>query len=330
MFDPDLFRREAQRIADADGPDEDFDFFADSAQGLRAKYLFALANDARQGARDLLIPTAATVTRLLSAEAEHPNFWTAAGVYIRAARLSALSQAPLVIPPLLLVGPPGVGKTHFARAVAQALNTDFHEISGPGLDDEGVLGGHSLGWRGARAGAIARALIDGPSAQPVFFIDEIDKVPSWRESDPLDLLHIALEPLSARNFRDSYLEAPIAADKIIWIAAANDASALRRSILDRFLVVPVSAPEKDAAVAITKRIYRAATEQYRAILSQDLDDEVAKVLVDATPRRLRLVFQIAAGFAAADGRTNLSLSDIENARRLLAAEQRKTVGILNL
>lgn len=228
VFDPDLFRREAQRIAGADGPDDDFGFFANDAEGLRAKYLSALANDARQGARDLLIPTAATVTRLLSVEADHPNFLTAAGVYIRAARLSALSHAPLVIPPLLLVGP------------------------------------------------------------------------------------------------------PVAADNIIWIAAANDASALQRSILDRFLVVPVAAPEKDAGVAITKRIYRAATEQYRAVLSQDLDDELAQALADATPRRLRLVFQIAAGFAAADGRPNLSSSDIENARRLLAAEERKAIGFLNL
>jgi hypothetical protein len=328
IFDPEVFRQMAQRIEGPDADDSDLSFLPDAADDPRARYLRSLANDPRRGNRDLLIPDAQAVTRLLSVEAHHPNFAAAAGVYIRAARLSALTQAPLNVPPILLVGPPGVGKSHFARALAEALRTNIHEIAGPGLDDNGVLNGHSVGWRNARAGVIARALIDGANAQPVFVLDELDKVPTWHESDPLDTLHAALEPANARNFIDSFLEAPIAADRILWIATANDLSGLRQSLLDRFLVLPVSAPDINAAIAITKRIYRSVAEPHRNVLAEDLDDDLAREMTATTPRRIRLVFQLAIGFAAAEKRCKLSCLDLENARRLLTSDDRKSIGFL--
>jgi Cdc6-like AAA superfamily ATPase len=331
IFDPETFRRLAQQIDGPDATDDDVFVLANRTDDVRAKYLRSLAADPRRGMRDLLMPDPAMVTRLLGVEADHPNFAAASGVFIRAARLCALTGASLSVPPLLLVGPPGIGKSTFARALCEALRTDVHEIAGPGCDDSSVLVGTSPVWRNARPGAIVRALVTGDTAQPIVLIDEIDKVPRWRESgDPLDTLHAALEPANAQSFTDSYLESPVAAHRVIWLATANDVSALKPTILDRFLVLPVTAPGTDATLAIMRNIYRNAVEPYCTLLSEDLDSDLARALVDATPRRLRLIFQLAAGFAAAEKRRGLWPSDIENAQRLLTPEQRTSFGFVAL
>ena len=113
-------------------------------------------------------------------------------------------------------------------------------------DDAGAIVGHSLSWRGARPGLVARTLLEGPSAAPVILVDEIDKA-GWRvQGDPTDVLLSLLEPENAQAFVDAYIEAPIRADHIQWLCTANDTAMLRTSLLDRLLVAPIEPPRPNS------------------------------------------------------------------------------------
>jgi ATP-dependent Lon protease len=120
-------------------------------------------------------------------------------------------------------------------------------------DDPGVLIGHSLSWRGCRAGLLARTLIEYTSASPLVFVDEIDKA-LWNDhGDPLDMFHTLPEPENARAFVDAYIaEAPVRADMAFWIATANDVSGLKPSLLDRFLVLTIEPPDGAGRNAILR------------------------------------------------------------------------------
>jgi len=150
--------------------------------------------------------------------------------------------------------------------------------------------------------------------------------PDARQSSPLSGRKATYRPVQI--LRASSLEAPIAAHGALWIATANDISSLRPTILDRFLVLPVCAPDSAAAVAITKRIYRTVAAPHGDMFAEELDDDVARAAAATTPRQQRLIFQIAVGFAAAERRRRLSSSDVENARRLLESREQKAIGFL--
>ena len=128
---------------------------------------------------------------------------------------------------------PGLGKTWLARRLADAIGVPMGEYSFASGDDPGVLTGHSLSWRGARAGIVARTLLFGQHIGPLIFVDEADKATSLRGEDPTDCLHALLEPEKARRFVDQFLDLPIRADHVIWILTANNIDGLRPSLIDR-------------------------------------------------------------------------------------------------
>jgi MoxR-like ATPase len=142
--------------------------------------------------------------------------------------------------PLLLVGPPGVGKTRRAEAVAQALRLPSFTISGGGLSDAySIRGVRSLFTR-AQPGMLVSALMETGVMNPVVILDEVDKLGDGgihgRAADAL--LH-ALEPQQARAFRDDFLEFPLDLSRVLFIATANDLEAVPRTLRDRFEVVRV-------------------------------------------------------------------------------------------
>lgn len=181
--------------------------------------------------------------------------------------------------------------------------------------DDTVLTGHSLSWRGARVGIVARTLIDGRTAMPLIFVDEIDKPQAVGHADLLDPLHALLEPENARQFVDSYLEVPIRADKVLWIATANEISHLKPSLIDRFLVLRIAPPSSEERRAIVRSLYDGIIASYAGAFDELAADAI-DALADATPRRTKMIVELAIGFAMADRRRSLAVSDIHAAQQL--------------
>jgi ATP-dependent Lon protease len=164
---------------------------------------------------------------------ELPNFHDALDDIKRQLALCHDSRDALELAPMLLLGPPGVGKTHFARQVAQLLGTGMGFVAMSSLTAGWVLSGASSQWKGARAGKVFETLVDGDYANPVMVVDEIDKASAEHAYDPLGALYSLLEHDTAHHFTDEFAEVAVDASQVIWVATANDGRAIPDPILNR-------------------------------------------------------------------------------------------------
>jgi ATP-dependent Lon protease len=243
---------------------------------------------------------------------ELPNFHEALDDVRRQLALCQDSRDALEITPMLLLGPPGVGKTHFARQVAKLLGTGCGFVSMASLTAGWVLSGASSQWKGARPGKIFETLVDGAYANPVIVIDEIDKARGEHAYDPLGSLYSLLEHDTAHEFTDEFAEVAIDASQVIWVATANDERAIPEPILNRVNVIEVQAPDRDQARSIALRLYaqiRGAHDWGRRF-----DEVPAEPVLDRmgelAPREMRRAWLAAFGNARLDGRGTIETRDL--------------------
>ena len=232
-------------------PDEDLS----NGEAQRVARLRLLLHSTWMRLKRRLIGSEAMVAQLEAVAEQCPNFATVTALVIRAAKLSDLTQTPLSVPPLLLLGEPGIGKSHFAGALAAALGSDVTAIAGATMLDNTTLTGSNPTWKGARPGKVASALLDDRTSSPIILFDEIDKVHGWSGDRPLDALLGLLEPSDARAFQDDYLGVPMQADGIIWICTANELTPLSMPLRDRFVTIrvpPLTPAQRDD---VARRIF---------------------------------------------------------------------------
>ncbi|HET9976449.1 MAG TPA: AAA family ATPase [Burkholderiaceae bacterium] len=243
---------------------------------------------------------------------ELPNFHEALDDVKRQLALCQDSRDALEITPMLLLGPPGVGKTHFAREVAKLLGTGCGFVSMASLTAGWVLSGASSQWKGARPGKIFETLVDGSYANPVIVIDEIDKARGEHAYDPLGSLYSLLEHDSAHEFTDEFAEVAIDASQVIWVATANDEREIPEPILNRVNVVEVRAPDRDQARSIALRLYRQLRGSHD--WGRRFDEAPSEAMLDAmgalAPREMRRAWQTAFGNARLDGRGTVEPRDL--------------------
>ena len=183
---------------------------------------------------------------------DFPNFVDAINHYRQDIALSQLTaERAFSSRPLLISGPPGVGKTAFCRALANIMQTNFELIGMSGVTAGFVLGGMSSGWADGKPGKIVESLAKGQKAQghkanPLILIDEIDKTGGDHRYDPLGALYQLLERETAISFIDEGLEMSVNCEHIVYVATANQVQNIPEAILSRFALIEVQQASSNA------------------------------------------------------------------------------------
>jgi ATP-dependent Lon protease len=247
---------------------------------------------------------------------ELPNFGEVLEHIRRQLALCVDSRDDVELQPVLLLGGPGIGKTHFARRVSQMLGTGYGFVPMSSLTAGWVLSGASSQWKNAKPGKVFETFLNGDYANPVMVVDEIDKASADGQYDPLGALYELLESQTAARFTDEFAEIPIDASSAVWFATANEASRIPEPLLNRMNVYEIGPPDAAGSARIARSLYREIRESHDwgQRFPEAPSGSVVEKLALLTPREMRRAVQAAFGNAKVSGRDELKPEDVDAQR----------------
>jgi ATP-dependent Lon protease len=261
------------------------------------------------GSRYLIKPS--TTTAVDELYAASPNFIEVVDDLRKHLALAISGNEAIQFTPMLLLGEPGLGKTYFAKKLAEALGTGFEFISMSSLTAGWVLTGASAQWQNARPGKVAHALIEREYANPVVVLDEVDKAGGDSRYDPMGALYSLLERDTALHFKDEFIDVDMDASHILWVATANDESSIPDPILNRMNVYAIDRPDADGARRIAITVYHEILDAHRWPFEPEPSEPVLERLIAVPPRDMRKLLLDAFGTAKLAHRDYLLAEDID-------------------
>lgn len=290
------------------------------ARALKSPELEAFYENMLELGAERFVTTPSSTAALEPLYDDCPNFGEVLDDLKRYLGLAIVGGAGFNVMPVLLLGDPGVGKTHFGKRLAAVLGTEFEFISMNALSAGFVITGSSSTWKGAKCGKVAERLVRGKFANPVVLLDEVEKATGSSQSDPMAALYQLLEPETSRAFHDEFIDVDLDASQVFWVLTANSLEGIPEALLSRMAVYDVPSPTPEQSAVIAQRVYDGLLRELRLKnVNEDLPDNVLDKLSDVSPREMRKALLDGLGFAVAAGRSSLVPEDLrlknENGKR---------------